>query len=166
MAILEKFAFLFAAGGIIAAAGVVVAAVSPIDYTHVSRDTPDLENVLLSASASARTFTLPVTGHTQATVYVKYTDGGSGGATSITMTCLAGPDGDIVYKVPILQDGATQGDSDSTHHRFRWELTDSENIRWLVGPLNDKNLSCTVGAEGSLNGDDLIESVKTRLGVI
>jgi hypothetical protein len=82
------------------------------------------------------------------------------------MTCLAGPGGDINYKVAILTAGPVVGTSDGQQHTLRWPVTTSDNPRWVVGPLNDEKLSCTIGSEGSVTADDVIASVKTRLGVL
>jgi len=150
---------------LLAAAGIMMGAVTPIEQNQVERSTAELSGVALNAAAGSRTFTIPTGGRSEVTVYIKYTRGGGAAATHITMTCLAGPASDVVYEVKSLERTTTPGTSSSQQHTWQDAVAASENIRWVVTPLNDEYLSCTI-AGTSANANDVLTTVKTRLGVL
>lgn len=151
---------------IIAGAVVLLAAAPvPIEQNQVARSS-EFGPVALTVAAASRTFTIPVKGRSEVTVYIQYTDTGAGAVTAVTMTCLAGPDSDIVYPLTKLKDTVTDGESASDQHKWVWTLTTTQAIRWVVTPLNDENLKCEVDSVGTPNAGDIITSVKTRLGVL
>jgi hypothetical protein len=141
-------------------------AVYPIETQQVNRDTAEITNVALTAAAGSRTFSIPTKGYSQATVYIDYNRGGTGAATTITMSCLAGPTGDINYKVASLEQTATAHTSQAGQHTWSWAVSASDEIRFIVTPLNDDYLSCVVGSTGVVTADDVLGTVKTRLGVL
>jgi len=123
------------------------------------------DDVLLSASAANRTFTLGIAGRTEVTVYITYTRGGAG-TTHITMTCLAGPVGAETYTVNALKGSATLGTMDSAPAIWSHAVAASADIRWVVTPLNDASLKCTVGNLGVDDAADKFDTVLVRLGVL
>lgn len=144
----------------------LAAAVYPIETNQVSRDTAEFSDIALTIAASSRTFTIPTKGYSEATVYIDYNRGATGAATTITMTCLAGPTGDVIYKVGSLEQSATAHQSQAGQHVWSWDVSASDEIRFIVTPLNDDYLSCVIGSTGVVTADDVLASVKTRLGVL
>ena len=149
----------------------LAAAPVPIEYNQVERTNPEIGPIALNAGAAALTFEIPVGGRSEVTVYIKYTRGGTGAADTVTMACLAGPAGDVVYPLVKLEDSVTAGRSNSDQHLWSTNdtvavLSASINIRWIVTPLNDEKLKCTIGSTGAVTADDVITSVKVRLGVL
>lgn len=143
-----------------------IGAVYPLQTNQVSRDPAEITNIALTAAAGSRTFTIPTKGYSEATVYIDYNRGGTGAATAITMSCLAGPSGDVNYKVGSLEQTATAHTSQAGQHTWSWAVSASDEIRFVVTPLNDDYLSCVVGSTGVVTADDVLGTVKTRLGVL
>ena len=81
------------------------------------------------------------------------------------MSCKAGPDSPGVYEVKSLERTTTPGTSASQQHIWQDAVAASENIRWVVTPLNDEYLTCVIGGTAA-NANDVLTSVKTRLGVL
>jgi hypothetical protein len=144
----------------------MAAAPDPIEQNQVGRAS-ELGPVAMNAAEALRTFEISIRGRTEVTVYIAYTDLTGGAATSITLTCVAGPEGDVNYPTVKLEDDATSGQSNAFPHVWNFPFSGSPAYaRAVVSPLNDEKLKCIIGGGGTPNANDQIDSVKTRLGVL
>lgn len=127
----------------------------------VNSFTPAQLGINAVALSTGPTFTVSVNGYSQMTVYVVLT---RSAATTLLLTCTAGPNGSVQAAVPVANVNTTTGGVGLVPSPgFSYASPTTGTYRFQVAPLNDDTSVCTLTG-ASASGSDLV-SAYVRLSV-